>query len=157
MKHSTETDFLSRSLYSSMTKKRLTIILIALAGLGLLMFGILKVIKNNNAKEDMFTDIPTIIEDAIPTTTERVYITERKPPPRPPNDLDGDGILDSDEETYGTSPVNGDTDKDGISDKDEIEKWHTDPTKKDTDDDGFADLIEIMNGYNPSGEGVLQQ
>ncbi len=42
-----------------------------------------------------------------------------------------------------------DTDKDGISDKEEIEIHGTNPAKADTDADGYNDKIEIDGGYNP--------
>jgi len=105
----------------------------------------------------MLPDTKESSTQTISTTTERVYSTTREAPPSPPGDIDADGLLDDEERVLGTSLVNADTDRDGISDKDERDIWHTDPTKKDTDGDGFADLIEIMNGYNPSGEGLLTQ
>jgi len=42
-----------------------------------------------------------------------------------------------------------DSDKDGISDNDELLIYHTDPLKKDTDSDGYDDKIELDNGYDP--------
>ena len=71
------------------------------------------------------------------------------------HDQDRDGILDEKEIELGTSDLSTDTDGDGLRDVDEINKWGTDPTKMDTDGDGFADTVELMNGYNPNGEGTL--
>lgn len=99
------------------------------------------------------------IEDTIVSEFEKQDIIlrkERKAPPISQTDKDSDGVDDALELELGTSIENNDTDGDGISDKEEIEKWQTDPTKKDTDGDGYADLFEIINGYNPSGEGALQ-
>ena len=48
-------------------------------------------------------------------------------------------------------------DGDGISDYDEINIWGTDPLNPDTDGDGFPDGLEIVTGYNPLGEGKLNQ
>lgn len=79
------------------------------------------------------------------------------PPTWDENDFDNDGISNADEETQGLDPYSTDTDGDTISDKREIEVFGTDPTKADTDGDGFSDFVEIMNGYNPLGEGVLAQ
>lgn len=42
-----------------------------------------------------------------------------------------------------------DTDKDGLSDYEEINVYQTNPLSADTDGDGYLDKIEIMNGYNP--------
>ena len=70
-------------------------------------------------------------------------------------DMDNDGILDGEEEKLGLSSQDFDTDGDGIPDKMEIDIFKTDPTKADTDGDGFADGFEIINGFNPLGEGQL--
>lgn len=48
-----------------------------------------------------------------------------------------------------------DSDKDGLTDKEEIEIYHTDPNNFDTDEDGYSDGSEVENGYNPNGEGKL--
>ncbi|EKD49646.1 MAG: hypothetical protein ACD_63C00081G0001 [uncultured bacterium] len=42
-----------------------------------------------------------------------------------------------------------DTDKDGITDKKEVDEYGTDPNKKDTDGDGYGDKEEIDAGYDP--------
>ncbi|HBH46684.1 MAG: hypothetical protein A2445_03465 [Candidatus Jacksonbacteria bacterium RIFOXYC2_FULL_44_29] len=47
-------------------------------------------------------------------------------------DLDGDKLWDYEEAKYGTDPQN-----------------------PDTDGDGFKDKIELINGYNPNGPGIL--
>lgn len=72
-----------------------------------------------------------------------------------PGDRDRDGIQDNEEEALGTSTRDYDSDGDGLSDKTERDVWKTDPTNNDTDGDGFSDGIEILNGYNPNGEGDL--
>mgnify|MGYP001587553303 CR=1 FL=1 len=70
-------------------------------------------------------------------------------------DMDNDGILDAEEAQMGLSSQDFDTDGDGIPDKMEIDRFKTDPTRADTDGDGFADGYEIINGFNPLGEGKL--
>ncbi len=47
-----------------------------------------------------------------------------------------------------------DSDGDGLGDKLE-EGLQTDPYKKDSDGDGYDDGTEVLNGYNPLGEGTL--
>lgn len=42
-----------------------------------------------------------------------------------------------------------DSDRDGISDFDEVTLYGTDPFIADSDNDGFNDGVEILNGYNP--------
>jgi hypothetical protein len=48
-----------------------------------------------------------------------------------------------------------DTDKDGLSDYDEVTIYKTNPQKDDTDGDGFKDGDEVKSGYNPNGSGKL--
>ncbi|GEM_PF-2169237 len=80
----------------------------------------------------------------------------RGPLPGFENDRDLDNLTDEEEAQYKTNPADSDTDGDGINDDEEIRVWKTDPTKADTDEDGFADAVEIMNGYNPNGNGTLE-
>jgi len=65
-------------------------------------------------------------------------------------DTDGDGLFDYIEEKLGTNPKNPDTDSDGLSDGDEVNKYKTNPLKADTDGDGLSDGEEIKkHGTNP--------
>ena len=81
-------------------------------------------------------------------------------------DMDGDGISDSDEtDVYGTNPEMADTDNDNINDGDELAYWGPnwnddfdgdgilnllDP---DSDNDGVIDGTEISQGTNPGFSG----
>jgi len=57
-------------------------------------------------------------------------------------DTDGDGLSDGEEvNRRKTNPLAADTDTDGLSDGREIEKG-TDPLRKDTDDDGIMDSVD---------------
>lgn len=49
-----------------------------------------------------------------------------------------------------------DTDRDGLSDYDEINIYHTNPYNPDTDKDGIPDGEEIRRGRNPLGPGTLK-
>ncbi|MDP3056954.1 MAG: hypothetical protein Q8N37_00325 [bacterium] len=49
-----------------------------------------------------------------------------------------------------------DSDNDGLTDYEEINKYHTDPANPDTDGDGYTDGDEVKNGFNPLGEGKLK-
>lgn len=49
-----------------------------------------------------------------------------------------------------------DLDSDGLINKDE-EKYGTDINNPDTDGDGYSDGDEVKNGYNPNGDGLLIQ
>jgi gliding motility-associated-like protein len=66
-------------------------------------------------------------------------------------DLDGDGILNTDETTLGTDPNNPDTDGDGENDGIEIGSNTASPT--DTDGDGIIDALESSN-LDSDGDGV---
>jgi hypothetical protein len=72
-------------------------------------------------------------------------------------DSDGDGLSDAVERQLGTDPLNPDSDRDGLSDYEEICVYGTDPLNPDSDGDGFLDGEEVRNGYNPSGPGRLLQ
>jgi outer membrane protein OmpA-like peptidoglycan-associated protein len=59
-------------------------------------------------------------------------------------DADNDGLTNKEEKQLGTDPHNRDTDGDGLSDGDEVLKYHTDPLNKDSDGDGLSDYDEII-------------
>lgn len=62
----------------------------------------------------------------------------------------------SDIPTNPSAPVTPkDTDGDGLSDQDELNKYFTNPLLTDTDGDTFFDSAEISGGYNPCGDGKL--
>jgi len=78
----------------------------------------------------------------------------------PNNDFDNDGLNSLQEYIHGTNPSSRDTDKDGLSDYDEVYVYFTNPCVKDTDGDGLNDGTEIMNGLNPlvqdsDGNGII--
>ncbi|MBI4653047.1 hypothetical protein HY750_02235 [Candidatus Kuenenbacteria bacterium] len=70
-------------------------------------------------------------------------------------DSDKDGLSDKEEIQFNTNPLKVDTDNDGLSDRDEIKTWKTDPLNPDTDGDGINDGDEIKRKLNPNGEGTL--
>lgn len=49
-----------------------------------------------------------------------------------------------------------DSDKDGLSDYDEVVTYKSNPNLRDSDGDGFQDKAEVDAGYNPNGPGRLQ-
>lgn len=76
------------------------------------------------------------------------------------NDADNDGLLKSIEQQLGTDPKKADTDEDGLSDGDEVNKYHTNPLKVDGDNDGLSDKDEIViyktdpNKADSDGDGL---
>lgn len=79
--------------------------------------------------------IPVVSEVATSTastTTQTEATTTEVSSMKPGVDAEGDMLTDEEEKLFGT-----------------------DPLKNDTDGDGFDDLAEIMNLYNPAGNGKL--
>ena len=58
-------------------------------------------------------------------------------------DSDGDGLFDREEQELGTDPFDPDTDKDGLTDFQEVRVHLTDPLNPDSDMDGLTDGAEV--------------
>ena len=72
------------------------------------------------------------------------------------HDTDKDGLSDWDEiSLYKTDPDRADSDGDGLRDGDEVKVHRTDPTRADTDGDGVSDGIEVSKGSNPLDGGPV--
>jgi autotransporter-associated beta strand protein len=70
-------------------------------------------------------------------------------------DQDGDSLLDYEEITLGTDPLDFDSDNDGLKDGEEVVTYGTNPLLVDTDSDGAPDGVEVTAGTNPSQESSL--
>ena len=72
-------------------------------------------------------------------------------------DTDEDGVTDDVEALLGTDPAVTDTDGDGLSDGDEVNRYLSDPLLDDSDGDGLSDGDEInvygLNALNPDTDG----
>lgn len=64
-------------------------------------------------------------------------------------DSDADGLNDSDEGTFQTSPLLPDTDGDGLTDAEEVARYFSSPLLVDTDGDGLSDREEVDLGTSP--------
>jgi len=66
------------------------------------------------------------------------------------NDADGDGLLNTQENSLGTDPRDSDSDDDGLFDSFEVYIHNTDPLDADTDDDNLTDGNEVsLFGTDP--------
>lgn len=87
---------------------------------------------------------PPVIQKPI-VEEKPVVIEKEKPVDLRTLDSDKDGLSDYDEiNIYKTDPYKADTDGDGLSDYDEVMKYKTNPLLVDTDGDGLSDYDELM-------------
>ena len=107
-------------------------------------------------------DVNTPLEDIVTPTTEPTPepapepVLEPEPTPAP-LDSDADGLTDDEEAILGTSSASSDTDADGLTDLEEVKTWGTNPLNPDTDGDTYLDGAEVSDGYNPKGPGKITE
>jgi arylsulfatase A-like enzyme len=78
----------------------------------------------------MFAPFPDNDLDGMPNGFESQHAgLDREDPLDAALDLDGDGLTNLEEYQNGTDPNDPDTDRDGVSDGEEVHEAHTDPTK----------------------------
>lgn len=66
-------------------------------------------------------------------------------------DSDRDGLSDDQEiNLYHTNPDRNDSDNDGLNDYEEVMIYNTNPNNPDTDGDGLNDKDEILKGFDPN-------
>ena len=76
------------------------------------------------------------------------------------DDADNDGLTNDEEKQLGTDPKNPDTDGDGLTDGEEVNKYQTNPNKEDSDGDGLTDADEVRkystdpNKADTDGDGL---
>ena len=93
-------------------------------------------------------------EQAQNATATALYLTAQAE-----GDDDNDGLSNNQEAALGTSPDNPDTDGDGLSDGEEINRYGTQPKNIDSDGDNLQDGAEVAAGTSPinpdsDGDGV---
>lgn len=87
----------------------------------------------------------TTANDPLETSSVRVTLLTEG------GDFDDDGVGNKRELEEGTDPRAPDTDRDGLTDGEELNVYHTNPNRTDTDNDGLSDGIEVHeHGSNPS-------
>ncbi|MDO8425076.1 MAG: hypothetical protein Q7T01_00995 [bacterium] len=100
--------------------------------------------------------IPQDTQQPAPTPTPEPQPDVAPAPVSPSEpDADGDGLTDVEEEQIGTDPQLSDSDRDSLTDFDEVRTYRTDPLNADTDDDSYLDGDEVRNGFDPKGPGAL--
>lgn len=89
-------------------------------------------------------------EPAEPSGTSKApEITVPEPTKDLTIDTDKDGLTDEQEILSATNSKKADTDGDGLADGDEVKIYLSDPLLPDTDGDGFEDGREVARGYSP--------
>ena len=87
--------------------------------------------------------------DGIPDDYEVAHGLNPNNPVDAQEDPDHDGLTNLQEYLLGTDPHNADTDGDGLTDGDEVNRYHTSPLLWDTDGDGISDGLEVGIGTDP--------
>lgn len=118
------------------TSKKIIILLVTLALIGAGVFAYRSATKKSVAPPGVTTSVR---EQEFNSALKKLSAT----------DQDLDGIPDSEEAKYQTSPTSSDTDSDGLTDSQEVFVFKTNPLKADTDGDGKADGYEVRRGLNP--------
>lgn len=94
---------------------------------------------------------PSGVNIPLPSTSTPVVVPS--PSTTSVVDTDKDGLSDQQEIELGLDPNNPDSDGDGLTDGDENKLYGTNPLNRDTDKDTYPDGDEVKNGYNPRGDG----
>lgn len=132
-------------------KKKVIVLLLIVLSLSLVV-AFCFMLRNKNNQTDV-TEITDIVGESV--EYEDVYLfgennkhftNDNLPDEYKNSDFDSDELKNKDEIEYGTNMYKVDTDNDGISDYDEVNKTKTDPTKWSSRDDEMSDLeYSIIN------------
>lgn len=101
-------------------------------------------------KEDTDGDGLSDYEELCVTATDpTVFDSVEKGVSDAEADLDKDGLSNKEELQYGTDTTKADTDRDGLSDYEEMHVYATNPGEMDTDNDNLKDGDETALGLDP--------
>lgn len=108
------------------------------------------VLKTSPLKADTDSDgLTDSFEAATKALDPTMADTDADGTPDGAEDLDGDGLSNTDEQRHQTYPETADTDGDELADGIEVNKHRTNPLMKDTDEDDLDDGSEIKFGTDP--------
>lgn len=103
-------------------------------------------ISTENEGKNEYEEILTFRND--PNNNVQGTVNSKNPSDKEDSDTDKDGLSDADEIKHGTSIYKIDTNDDGISDSEAISK-NVDAVNNDMDEDGLSNIFEIDHGINP--------
>ena len=106
--------------------------------------------KKTDTDKDGLTDYQ---EHCLTGTDPTIYDSIQKGVSDAKVDVENDGLSNEKEIQLRTDPKHPDTDRDGLSDGDEVNRYKTDPLNPDTDGDGISDGDEVKNGTDPLKKG----
>ena len=106
--------------------------------------------KKTDTDKDGLTDYQ---ENCLTGTDPKVFDSIQKGVSDAKVDIENDGLSNEKEIQLRTDPKHPDTDRDGLSDGDEVNRYKTDPLNPDTDGDGISDGDELKNGTDPLKKG----
>lgn len=113
-----------------------------------------KQIKTDPKKPDTDKDGLTDYQEHFLTGTDpTIYDSIQKGISDAKVDIENDGLSNEKEIQLRTDPKHPDTDRDGLTDGDEVNRYKTDPLNPDTDGDGISDGDEVKNGTDPLKKG----
>ena len=138
---------LSQPLYKRGIFRILAVVLVVVAG------AVVSIYRLGKKESKTPSSTTTNASSPLGNTAPSINFDTRRGQGR--EDTDGDGLPNTEEEAIGTNPTAADTDRDDLSDFDEVKVYRTDPKKPDSDGDGHTDGTEVRQRFNPAGSGKL--
>ncbi len=127
-------------------KKKIAIVLLLILLLGIVTLVILNTLGKKShkpAKEYSIIQEEEQKEEEQPAAENGSILEFEVTEENKNEDYDRDGLRNGEEKEYGTSIVSADTDEDGLTDYEEINRYKSDPLKYDTAGDGISDYIKV--------------
>ena len=110
--------------------------------------------KSNEMKETNNEVKEVLIEKEVQSPGDNKNIENIEKGENQQEQADNEGVIENIVEEEQVAIVIIDNDNDGLSAKEEVAVGTSD-FSPDTDSDSYQDLAEMLNGYNPTGEGLI--